>query len=160
MNKTPNYDLNQWEQTDRILMEDFNADNAKIDTALSAEQTARETAVAALNAAVAKCGNCRIVYGTYTGTGTYGSSNPNKLTFDGDPLFVVIKGSVGDAPTLGIQAMRGWNVAFSGSDNHSTVCYLTWGTHSLSWYNGQSSADQFNNKGIVYPYIALFAADE
>ena len=30
-NQTPNYALNQWERDDRILMEDFNADNAKID---------------------------------------------------------------------------------------------------------------------------------
>ena len=29
--KTSNYNLSQWEQSDRILMEDFNGDNAKID---------------------------------------------------------------------------------------------------------------------------------
>lgn len=34
MNKTPNYGLNQWEPADRILMEDFNADNTKIEAAL------------------------------------------------------------------------------------------------------------------------------
>lgn len=33
-NKTTNYQLNQWEKTDRILMDDFNADNAKIDAAM------------------------------------------------------------------------------------------------------------------------------
>jgi len=32
--KTSNYNLSQWEQSDRILMEDFNGDNAKIDSAL------------------------------------------------------------------------------------------------------------------------------
>ena len=36
MNQTANYQLNQWEKPDRILMEDFNADNAKIDAALKA----------------------------------------------------------------------------------------------------------------------------
>ena len=36
MNKTENYQLNQWEKTDRIMMEDFNGDNAKIDAALKA----------------------------------------------------------------------------------------------------------------------------
>ena len=35
-NQTPNYALNQWERDDRILMEDFNADNAKIDAAIKA----------------------------------------------------------------------------------------------------------------------------
>ncbi len=33
-NRTDNYALSQWERSDRILMEDFNADNAKIDAAL------------------------------------------------------------------------------------------------------------------------------
>ena len=36
MKKTANYGLNLWEKTDRIQMEDFNADNAKIEAALAA----------------------------------------------------------------------------------------------------------------------------
>lgn len=32
--QTPNYNLNQWEKTDRIMMDDFNADNEKLDAAL------------------------------------------------------------------------------------------------------------------------------
>lgn len=34
MNQTPHLQLNQWEKSDRIMMEDFNADNAKLDEAL------------------------------------------------------------------------------------------------------------------------------
>ena len=48
MNQTANYQLCQWDPTDRILMENFNKDNGKIDTALkentdaiAAEVTAR-----------------------------------------------------------------------------------------------------------------------
>ena len=55
MNKTANFQLNQWEKTDRIMMEDFNRDNAAIDTALkgnadavAAETAAREAADTAL----------------------------------------------------------------------------------------------------------------
>ena len=36
MQKTTNYQLNQWVKSDRIQMEDFNSDNAKIDAALKA----------------------------------------------------------------------------------------------------------------------------
>ena len=36
MNHTTNYQLSQWESTDRILMSDFNSDNSKIDAALKA----------------------------------------------------------------------------------------------------------------------------
>lgn len=34
MKQTKNYGLNQWDETDRILREDFNTDNAKIDAVL------------------------------------------------------------------------------------------------------------------------------
>ncbi len=34
MKTTPNYKLNQWERHDRVLMDDFNADNAKLDAAI------------------------------------------------------------------------------------------------------------------------------
>ena len=34
MHETSNYKLSQWDKPDQILMEDFNADNAKIDAAL------------------------------------------------------------------------------------------------------------------------------
>lgn len=37
MNQTEHYKLSQWEKTDRIMMEDFNRDNANIDAALKAE---------------------------------------------------------------------------------------------------------------------------
>ena len=49
-NHTTNYQLNQWEKTDRILMDDFNADNEKIDAALAAR-------------------NCRFYTTSYTGDG-------------------------------------------------------------------------------------------
>ena len=35
MNQTANYQLSLWEPEDRILMEDFNSDNSKIDAALA-----------------------------------------------------------------------------------------------------------------------------
>ena len=46
MQKTTNYQLNQWVKSDRIQMEDFNSDNAKIDAALksNADAVAAETA--------------------------------------------------------------------------------------------------------------------
>ena len=75
-NHTPNYALNQWERDDRILMDDFNADNAKIDAAIKAEVDARTAADAALQAALAKKGNVWAEFYTYTGNGTYGGDNP------------------------------------------------------------------------------------
>ena len=53
MEKTPNYRLSQWTKTDRILMEDFNADNARLEAALTALNTAlgQKAAASALNSA-------------------------------------------------------------------------------------------------------------
>lgn len=42
MNKTANFQLTQWEKTDRILMEEFNSDNEKIDRILEEHATALE----------------------------------------------------------------------------------------------------------------------
>ena len=83
MNKTPNYQLNQWDKSDRIQMEDFNADNAKIEAALS--------------------GIPKIATGTYTGKGSYGSGNKNSLIFDFAPTMVIISANstaIGGAGTI------------------------------------------------------------
>ena len=60
MNHTTNYQLSQWESTDRILMSDFNSDNAKIDAALKTNADN----IAALEAVK---GNCHVSYHTYVG---------------------------------------------------------------------------------------------
>ncbi len=39
MKKTKKYQLSQWEKSDRIVMEDFNSDNAKVEAALTAHDT-------------------------------------------------------------------------------------------------------------------------
>ena len=80
MDKTSNYNLNQWSKEDRVLMEDFNADNAKLDAAIDqvdgrvdglAESKADKTAVTALQgrmaAAEAKAGARLIQRGTPLG---------------------------------------------------------------------------------------------
>ena len=74
MNHTTNYQLSQWESTDRILMSDFNSDNAKLDAALG---TLAQT-VTGHTTALAQKGNCRIEYQTYTGnivTARYGDTS-------------------------------------------------------------------------------------
>ena len=50
-NHTTNYDLNQWEGTDKVLRTEFNDDNAKIDAALKANADAIAAEAAAREAA-------------------------------------------------------------------------------------------------------------
>ena len=85
MNQTQNYQLSQWESTDRILMSDFNSDNSKIDAALS---TLAQT-VTGHTTALAQKGNCKLEYQTYTGNG----ASARAFTFSGKPRLICIVGS-------------------------------------------------------------------
>ena len=52
MTKTEKYQLNQWEASDRILREDFNNDNANLESSLAALQAALDQEVSARKSAV------------------------------------------------------------------------------------------------------------
>ena len=67
MKRTQHYQLSQWEKSDKVLMEDFNADNAKIDAAIRAEADTRAAAVRAVNEALGE--KIKMAAGTYTGDG-------------------------------------------------------------------------------------------
>ena len=47
-NQTANYGLNQWEATDKVMREDFNADNRKIEEALAQLQSEKASQSALL----------------------------------------------------------------------------------------------------------------
>ena len=151
MNKTANFQLTQWEKTDRILMEEFNSDNEKIDTALKSSADG----VAALQTALASCGNCKIVYGTYTGNGKSGSANPNKLTFDGKPVLVIVQAQSNTTNyDFHLRLVRGCGWAVGDRGNYSYTNSVAWGENYVSWYNNKAET-QFNLQGSVYSYIAL-----
>ena len=151
MNKTANFQLTQWEKTDRIMMEEFNSDNEKIDTALKASADG----VAALQTALASCGNCKIVYGTYTGTGKYGRENPNKLTFDGKPVLVIVQAQRNTTNyDFHLRMIRGCGWAVGDRGNYSYTNSVAWGENFVSWTNDDAET-QFNLQNSVYSYIAL-----
>ena len=154
--KTANYQLSQWVKSDRIQMDDFNSDNAKIDTALKALAD-KDTA---MEAALAGAGNCQIVTGTYTGNGQAGSSHPNTLTFPGKPLLVVVH-SVERYNTASerMVLVRGANWGFSEHSN-TYNSLITWGNTSVSWFDtDENYIRQLNISGRTYVYVALMAAN-
>ncbi len=155
--QTPNFGLSQWVKQDKVLMEDFNADNAKIDAALIAEANARMSLGTSLGAALAQKGNCRIVWGTYTGNNLAGEAHPTTLTFDGRPLAVFIRpGGGGFYGSLTL--LHGTETAFSVPNDGRADILVSWNGNSVSWYGGtplyQLSGAQ------TYVYAALMAADE
>ena len=155
-NYTTNYELPLWEPQDSFLRTEFNEAHQKIDAAIAskadaADVTALESEVDAL---AQSAGNCRIVTGSYTGTGEYGSAHPNTLTFDGPPLllfvgkywqFWAIRGSTGAAP-------------IGGGNNVQSVT-LTWNGNTVQWYSSRSETSQLNEAQTTYHYLALLKTD-
>ena len=135
-NQTANFGLNQWEATDKVLREEFNADNAKIDAAL------------------AVMGNCKIVSGSYIGTGTCGAANPVTLSFEGRPLLVFA------ASSLSFCALRGQNFSTVLNGKAATeYVNLVWGENSVSWYHPSEAYIQLNKPDTECHYVALLSAE-
>ena len=84
LNQTANYQLCQWDPTDRILMEDFNSDNSKIDVALAG-------LAGQISAVSAGMGNCEMEVLTYTGAG---GAEPRKITFSQVPDVFLVAGNL------------------------------------------------------------------
>ena len=117
----------------------------------------------------------QIATGSYVGTGTYGSSNPNSITFDDPPIFVAIIGFFYN----GVSDFRpGFG---SDSDSSTAMNYLMYsdvlstsyktatgfgevgysaGSKSSDgktyyWY-GKNAFDQLNTNKAKYFYFAMF----
>lgn len=99
-------------------------------------------------------GGVRIEVGSYVGTGTYGSSNPNSLTFGFNPKLVII------APP----SFRNCFTWVHGTDKVGTSldgdgpgygCYTSLSGKTLSYYADKSQSSQMNSNGLIYNYIAI-----
>ena len=149
--QTPNYQLNQWSRDDRILMEDFNADNAKLDVAIAGH----EGRVAALEQQAPKFGNCQIWTTTYKGEGTTdkfcGKDHPCTLTFPRRPLWAIILESRGQSQ-LHIPPE---NTLYTLND--IDTCF-TWNGNTLTWYS-ENIFKQMNWAYYTYRVFAFWPMD-
>ena len=153
MTHTTNYQLPKWEKTDRIQMKDFNDMTATLDAALKANADA----AAAASAAVALCGNCRIVTGTYTGSGTYGADHAITLNFSHKPMLVFVQAKERNAHYR-MMLLRDSLWAFPYAADKYNQTNVTWGATSVSWYSTYSKDGQANNQ-LEYQYVALLAVE-
>lgn len=136
MEHTEYYQLSLWEQDDRILREDFNSDNAKIDAALAS--------------------GAKIATGSYTGTGEYGASHPNTLTFDFAPKLIFIKNFVSANPFMFLYPGQ-THTGYILSDETSSSMQTTWGEDGkhVSWYHNLNDVFQMNEHTSEYFYFAI-----
>ena len=154
MQKTSNYSLPQWAVTDGLKRGDFNRTMETIDTVMAG----MSTELAALATSVAANGNCRIAWGSYTGTGTCGADNPNSLSFDFKPMIVFIgSDSRAGSDTNPAVLIRGRKKAASDGMTISAetqIMQLTWNESGVSWYCTENAMYQ-SNMATVYYYVAL-----
>lgn len=95
--------------------------------------------------------------GSYVGTGTYGSANPNTLTFSFAPKLVIIQPSSGSAygPMFVRNGVTATAVNYHDTSQTSTVTWSN-GGKTLSWYTQSNMvAFQLNTNNYVYIYIAI-----
>lgn len=112
---------------------------------------------------------------SYVGTGTYGSSNPNSLTFDFAPSVVRLLGEIsnGDNFTVcssyPVNANHGFystilftealttiyaaRLGFSKNNYTSSYCKISQDGKTVTWYNDGS--DQINTAGYTYYFLAI-----
>ena len=157
-NQTPNYALNQWERDDRILMDDFNADNAKIDAVLGAHAGT----LTAHTEALTKLGNCRIEVFDYVGTGTFGQNNPTVLNFSARPVFFLIV--CGSAIYYGF-GLDETQHAFLGMYYNDAFQTFGFTRKDMHWVGsqlrilGEDARRQMNGKDYEYRVLAFYAED-
>ena len=108
----------------------------------------------------------KIQTGSYVGTNTYGADNPNSLTFNFAPKFVIIVGEpVRDTIAykflgLFLYGAERSSTGYDGSSGPSSNLIITgWGTKTLTWYNIDSAIKQLNAVSDThvkqYNYIAF-----
>lgn len=97
----------------------------------------------------------RIATGSYTGTGTYGSSNPNSLTFSFPPEFLVISPNREPYRLFLVRGMTKSSTSPTGGSDGNVA--VAWIGSTVSWY-GDSTGEaylQLNRRGTPYFYFAI-----
>ena len=172
-NQTAHYALNQWVKSDQVRMEDFNADNAKLDAALKAAEqrsagldakidaaaAAAEQRSAALAAAAeqrsaaleAAKGNCTIEFFSYVGQGR-ADSTKTTITFREPPLFFLVFGGY----SIGVGTKHCGNVTVAAADNVFRA-WGSWSGNTISFSNSRPEwqLDIKDETHYVFAFYAL-----
>ena len=95
--------------------------------------------------------------GSYVGTGTYGSGNPNSLTFNGSPKIVFMKQSPPSGSNPGkadvFLIYPGTSFVFDGNRSMLEIT-VQWEQNKVKWYSNAANT-QFNENGETYVYAAI-----
>ena len=163
MQHTSKYQFNLVDATDDFSPAPLNQNAQKTEAALVAMEESltgqieeMEGSLASLAANVGTAGKtARIAWGSYTGTGTYGASNPTSLSVGFYPVLVLV-GSVGYI------GYRNWPMTLfrpspkgSPETASSEALFVTWTDASVSWYDEYGEVEQANTNGEIYYYCVI-----
>lgn len=131
-----------------------------VDDALNALKSLVDGAITLTNT------KAKIETGSYVGTGAYGVSSPNSITFGFVPKFVMVwidQSSTAVAAVGGIfnttntdygNAAHGFLVISNISSN-SNYTFSKVSGNALYWYNSNNAGAQLNTAGVTYHYVAI-----
>ena len=132
-NKTANLHLNQWEASDPVIRQDFNADNAALDAAVSAK--------------------ARIVTGTYTGDG----STSRTISLGGRPKAVLLMTREGFMGTTSYGPYYYGGLALDGSScQRDGLNILSVSDAGFTVYYRSSTKINSNESNTTFHYLAVF----
>lgn len=107
----------------------------------------------------------RVAFGSYVGTGTYGETNPNTLTFNFPPKVIMFHGKMRDAKNT-----TGNYPLFALCDSGSYMCSIgnntnTYGVMSVSgntvsWYTTNTYDANYEEYAPLVPYSQMNGAGE
>ena len=96
----------------------------------------------------------RLTIGSYVGTGTYGSENPNSLTFDFEPRVVFIAYGLTQ-----VCFYKGSTKAYVynslGNQITPNIIYIDDCTNTISWHSTNNATYHMNVSDKVYVYTAI-----
>ena len=107
-------------------------------------------------------GTPKIEIGSYVGTGEYGASNPNSLTFSFVPKIVFL-GISSNNPSAGF-IVSGFNaipwgaqrqIGLASSFTNPNANTFSFSGTTMTWYNNRIADNQLNGLNIIYYYIAF-----
>ena len=155
MKRTTNYNLCQWDETDRVQRTDFNEDNVKVDAAVKAVDRrvdgleGSKASASALNALVSRVTALeqpRIYIGSYVGNGT----DNRIVSLPWAPTLILIAGDLSNVKALYLLSQDG-SINFINANayfpTHEYSPSLSGATLTIR------DDDWCNKKGTRYPFI-------
>lgn len=100
----------------------------------------------------------KIQTGSYAGTGTYGASNANILTFDFEPKLVYVQKNAPSGILYSALFLVGTDFSYARANTSAFRINVQFAGNSLSWYDNDSgtpAVTQLNESGVTYGYIAF-----